>query len=318
MGNNHLKFIVTGATSCIGTACVKYLLEKGHNVCAVMRENSKREKLFKAQLANVPQEKLNITYLEFEKYEILKNKADIFLNFAWAGTTQEGRNSTELQNSNVVNALNTMKIAANLGCKVYVEAGSQAEYGWQNGDITKETSQCEPYSEYGKAKLKCWLIGKELAQTLNISYIHLRIFSVYGETESDTAILPYCIRQMLTGKSIELSKCTQKWNFLYRHDAAQMICRLAEVHYCKDSPQIELYNIASNDTRILKDFINEFTDVCEQKPHIIYGAINSSKLLSLNPSIKKVIDTIGEMIFTPFSNGLKKEINYIKEYDKSK
>lgn len=308
-----MKFIVTGATSCIGTAVVKYLLQNGHEVICVMREGSSRERLFNEQLKEADKRDLEIVYIDFENYNTLSYQADVFINFAWEGTTREGRNSFELQNKNVENAFNAMKVAARLGCRVYVEAGSQAEYGWQDGNTTEE-SPCEPFSEYGKAKLRCWQEGKKIAKELNLAYVHLRIFSVYGETESDAAILPYCIKQSLKKEPIELSPCTQNWNFLYRHDAAEMICRLAEKHFETPAKQ-EVYNIASKDTRTLNDFIEEMAKVISSESEFIFGAMQPNRLLSLSPSITKTLKTIGKMEFTPFADGLKEEFKYLKNYD---
>ena len=186
-----MKYIVTGATSCIGSAVVEYLLKHGENVVATMRQGSEKAAVFLRQFGRF-EDKLQIVCCDISEIAFLEKAvadADVFLNFAWAGTSKEQRNSPEVQQRNVECALTAMRTAAKMGCKLYVEAGSQAEYGYKDGEI-KEDALCEPFTEYGKAKLRCWEEGRLLAKTLGVGYAHLRIFSVYGETESNQAILP--------------------------------------------------------------------------------------------------------------------------------
>ena len=73
------------------------------------------------------------------------------LLFAWGGTGHDGRNVQDVQRENVINTIAAMFAADKMGCQVFVEAGSQAEYGTVLECITEETP-CHPFSEYGKAK----------------------------------------------------------------------------------------------------------------------------------------------------------------------
>ena len=57
-----MNIVVTGATSFVGTGAVKELLDRGHRVFAVLRENSaKADKLL--QNGKIPE---NLTILDFQ------------------------------------------------------------------------------------------------------------------------------------------------------------------------------------------------------------------------------------------------------------
>ena len=75
-----MKFIVTGATSFIGSEFTKLILECGHEVYAVCLENS-------SALGRLPKDPaLKLVYSTLENYLNLPSQipsADIFVNFAW-------------------------------------------------------------------------------------------------------------------------------------------------------------------------------------------------------------------------------------------
>ena len=85
--------------------------------------------------------------------ELIGKSVEAFFHLAWLGTqVNSNRMDMYLQNTNVKQALDTVYVAKALGCKVYVGAGSQAEYGRIDGVIHPD-SPTNPISGYGMAKL---------------------------------------------------------------------------------------------------------------------------------------------------------------------
>lgn len=284
-----MKFVVTGATSFIGLEFTKLVLECGHEVYAVCRENSK-------SISKLPNDSaLTLIYSSLSEYKNLASKidnADIFVNFAWDGTTVEGRSFVDVQNNNVVYTREAIKVAHTMGCRLFVETGSQAEYGVVDGVITEETL-CVPFSEYGKAKLAVKDAGFDLSEKLGIKYLHSRIFSVYGEYDHPHTLFMNAVGKMLIDAPLDLSLCTQKWNFLYVRDAVKQIYFLCEKALNDDSFQHEVFNVASNDTRILKDFVERVKYVLKSKSQLNYGAFVPEHLVTLDPDISKLKNYIG-------------------------
>ena len=174
-----MKFVVTGATGFIGREVVSSLLKQGHYVYCVCRPNSPKVDV-------VPKDaNLSIVEATMADYSTLGNKisnADVLINMAWDGITREGRDFTDVQRDNITYALQTMDAAKAMGCKVFVETGSQAEYGIVPGILTENTP-CNPVTAYGKGKLKMYKETCVLTEQLGLKYIHLRILSVYGEND---------------------------------------------------------------------------------------------------------------------------------------
>lgn len=284
-----MQVIVTGATSFIGVALCEVLLSNNHIVYAVCRENS-------LGLAKLPKDsRLKIIYSDSASIETLLTKiqtADIFINLAWAGTVHGERNNTDIQNKNAEYALRAISVAKKLKCKLFVEAGSQAEYGYVS-ELIKETSACNPFSEYGKAKLKVYLEGGELCTRIGLKYLHLRIFSVFGENDHSWTLISSVLYKMLRNEDIDLTSCLQLWNYLYVKDAARQIYLLSKYALQQDNYISEVFNIASNDTRPLKSFIMEMYALTGSKSMLNYGAVPSASLVSLNPCMDKTKQAIG-------------------------
>ncbi|MDE6521752.1 MAG: NAD-dependent epimerase/dehydratase family protein [Muribaculaceae bacterium] len=307
-----MKFIITGATSFLGKALVRLLTRRGDEVVAIGRRDN-----------SIFPDNVEYRSLNMDEYFRLTDvdKADVFINLAWAGTGHEGRNNNDIQNKNIVDSLEAIHIAKRLGCRVFIESGSQAEYGLAC-EMTSEKTECNPISEYGKAKLSLQKQAFELSRELEISYVHLRIFSLIGEEDHDWTLVMSVIEAMLHGKQIGLTACTQTWNFLYVEDAAKMIYAISK-HFLKlPSCHQAIYNIASDDTRPLKELVEVIREQAGSNGTCNYGAVRTNNLVSLNPDINSYLSDIGNMEFTPYEEVIKKIIQsknttQSNHYDKS-
>lgn len=297
-----MKFIITGATSFIGLELIDYLLANNHSVVAVCRPNSKG-------LSSIPSG-AEIVTAEMSEYGNLHKEissADVFINLAWGGTGHDGRNVVDVQNENVTYTTAAMFAADKIGCKLFVEAGSQAEYG-STTEPQSEDSVCNPFSEYGKAKLKVKEELFKISEQIGIKYIHLRIFSIFGENDHPWTLVMSAIDKMLKNEKVDLSPCTQNWNFLYVKDAVKMITKLCEYAISTNGFTHEVYNIASRDSRILKDFVEEMRAITDSKSVLNYGAINPTNLVSLQPIISKMESASGIYEYTQFVDVISKII----------
>lgn len=284
-----MKFVITGATSFIGVELTHYALSMGDEVIAVCRKDS----------AGIPKlgehPNLKIVYSELSEYAHLKkqiDKADVFINLAWEGTGHSGRDVTDIQKDNVSHSLEAINVAAAIGCSVFVEAGSQAEYGTVLDKIS-ETTHCNPFSEYGKAKLAVKEQGSKIANTMGMKYLHLRIFSLYGEEDHPWTLIMSSLKKMVNNEPVDLSPCTQNWNFLYVKDAVKQIYLLCQYALRNPDYKAEVFNIASKDTRALKDFVKEMYTLSQSKSELKFGAITPANVVSLDPDTSKTESATG-------------------------
>ena len=247
---------------------------------------------------------LTLVEAQIEDYGQLSAKiahADVFIHLAWEGTGHDGRNMTDVQLSNIRHSCEALEEARRMGCQLFVEAGSQAEYGTQLDTITEQTP-CQPFSEYGKAKLEVCRHGFAVAAQGGIKYLHLRIFSLFGEDDHPWTLVMSCIDKMMCGEPIELSDCTQQWNFLYVGDAARQIALLCQYALGHDDFRHEVFNIASDDTRPLRRFVEEIQRLTASHSQLHYGAVTPQHTVSLRPDVSKVRRAIGFIASETFEN----------------
>lgn len=277
--------LVTGATSFIGTNLIKELL-KDYKVIAVVRPNSKK-------ISMLPSSgNLSILELELKEYYklayLIQEPIFAFIHLSWGGTRGDGRNNIELQEQNFKFSVDALRSAVKLNAKIFMSAGSQAEYGLQN-EIISENTVPKPVTAYGKSKLKFYEYGIEFCKNNNIKFLEPRFFSLYGAGDYEGTIIMNMLDKMLKNEPCDLTDCTQKWNFLNIKDAVAGMKILLEC----EQVNAGAYNFASKDTRELKSFLLEMQDITNSKSKLNFGAIshNDSGKYGINPDITKLLNT---------------------------
>ena len=239
----------------------------------------------------------------------------MFFHFGWGGSGSGARTDRGLQEKNLTDSLNTILAAEALGCDRFIFSGSQAEYGMHSELMTEETS-CEPRSLYGEAKLSMREQGEKLCRKLNMSYIHVRIFSAYGPGDHPWTLVESCLRTFCAGGEMSLGACTQKWNFIYITDLARAMCALAEAPrerlLAEKNP---VYNLAGADTRPLKEFVEKIHEVCGGRGSMAYATRqeNAEGAVNLIPDISKICRVTGWRPEISFSEGIKRTLEYDKD-----
>ncbi len=290
--------VVTGATSFLGSAVVRALLDRGCTVYGLVRPESQA----RAMLPIHPRfHEIRCAISETENWTEAVGKADTFFHFAWGGPGEKGRADEVVQGQSAEDALTCIRGAGMLGVSRFFLSGSQAEYGKVQG-ITTEETPCRPFSAYGKNKLRVNREGPALAATLGMEYVHARFFSVYGPHDHPYALIPSCIRCFLSDGVMELSDCTHQWNFLHVRDAAEAALRLGECALESDSLTV---NLASTDTRPLRSFVEEIHRLAGGKGVCRYGARRGAEQPVDNcPDVSLLLSLTGWHPRISFSEGI--------------
>ena len=309
-----MRVIVTGATSFIGRASVKELLKQGCQVTAVVRPDSPGLKALLHQ-PGIQVAALNLSEIERlpqrlqespggKIEERRKDEALNWLHLGWEGAGSANRSNPALQRKNIDYALNALETAADMGCSRFLFSGSQAEYGICTG-LMREDMECHPVSEYGKNKVEVCMRAAARAKERNMDYLHARIFSVYGPGDHPWSLVETCLDRFLSGGRMELGPCTQMWNYLYVEDAARALVQLL-----LGKAPAGVYNVAGEDTRPLRSFIEEIYGLCGRTGSYVYGdrPPNAEGVVSLQPDLTKFKEATGWNARVDFSEGIRRMI----------
>ena len=299
--------VVTGGTGAIGVALCEKLLAEGCTVYAAVNPNSRRTD-------NLPQhERLQLIPCDAAAYDTLPEKigaADAFFHLAWAKTTGSGRNDMPAQIANIRYAIDAVRAANRLGCKVFVGAGSQAEYGRVEGMLHPDTP-CFAENGYGMAKCCAGQMTRTESHALGMAHIWLRVLSVYGEYDGAAAMIPAVILQLLRGEMPALTKGEQLWDYLYAADAANAFY-LAAAHG-RDGA---VYPVGSGEARPLREYVTELRDAIDENLPLGFGerAYADKQVMHLQADITPLHDDTG---FTPqvsFSEGIRRTIAFYRAH----
>lgn len=298
------RIVMTGATSFLGRSVIRELMEEECQIYAVVRPESEKRTLAGDQV------KLFFGCLEdMESALAAISEADAFLHFAWAGTASCDRGREEIQEENIAYALKALKEAQRLGCTKFIFPGSQAEYGIRHELISEEDTE-NPVSAYGKAKAEFGRQARRLCENGDMDFYHLRIFSVYGYGDRRGTLTDLCMRSFLQKEHVGLGGCEQKWNYLYIDDFARIVKGFL---YSDCAPGI--YNVASDDTRRLKEFVHEIHRLSGGEGSFDHEAsvVKPEGVPNLDPDISKLQNALPEIRFTPFCTGVKETMDKIKQ-----
>lgn len=287
-----MEIIVTGATGFIGVALCKELIEKGHNVTAVIRKNStKRDKL---------DNRVKVVELDLDELDKLDGKYDLFYHLAWNGSSGEQRNDFDIQMSNIKYTAEAMKAAVKCGCQKFIGAGSQAEYGVIKGKCNESTLP-QPFMMYGAAKLSTYNMCSILAKQIGISFVWPRIYSVYGVGENDGTLMSYLVNCLKNNAVAELSPCENMWDFMYITDCVKALRMLGE------NQQTEgVYNVSAGKPRLLKEFVEDAKSIINPQGKIKFGVKGSDpkRTFWLDPQVDKIKE-IGFECEIEFGEGIR-------------
>lgn len=295
--------IVSGATGFIGTALVEQLLMSGGSVTAVVRPGTDKKQKLTDILDKLPEMKDRLEILEIPLGDLLslRLQADVFYHLAWNGSGGDARNDFATQYSNVEYFADAIRTAKVCGCKKIVGAGSQAEYGVVHGLAREEETVPHPFMMYGAAKLATYQMGQVFAGQLGIQLVWPRIYSVYGVGENAGTLVSYVLDCLKRGDEPQLSPCENMWNFLYITDCVKMLQALGEHEDAEG-----IYHIASEDTRLLKEFVEEMRDIVAPGVSLGFGAKRSDpkRTFWLEPDIRKIRE-IGCRAEVDFATGIR-------------
>ena len=283
---NNKKVVMTGATGFIGRHVARRLLEEGAIVYALVRKSSHNIDMLPSH------DNIHILYGDMSDIDNATkdiDKADLFLHFGWGGVNRDEIDSDIVQQKNIDDSTRCLEAAARMSCEVFMDAGSRVEYGKTLDGCMKEDMTCSPINAYGRAKLSFFMKSRELADQYSMKYYHLRFFSVYGTDDHAWSIISTLTTRLPQGKKVSLSACMHRWNFMYIDDAASAVVELYRYSDRFDR-SYHIVNVASDDTRVLRQYVEEIYELCDKKGELEYGSFLQAKegALDICPSIEEL------------------------------
>jgi nucleoside-diphosphate-sugar epimerase len=280
-----MRIFVTGASGFLGSYLVADLLEHGHEVAVLVRPDAAipwRLSGLIDQTTVVPGSLDDIPAL---CSPLKAFGPDAVAHMAWRGVANTDRNSSS-QARNIVDAAELAALAAQINSKVFVGAGSQAEFGPYDRRISP-TDATNPTTLYGKAKLAAAHMTEQIARDSGMRFAWLRIFSTYGPKDADHWLIPSFIKTLAKGEKMSLTRCQQRWGFLHARDAASAF-RIVLTHPDANG----FFNVGHPDAPLLSDTLTILRDLVNPDAVLGFGDIpyRLDQVMILQADTKRLAD----------------------------
>lgn len=300
----HKRILITGISGFLGSQIAKQLISEGHNLIAIKRPSS--------DLWRCEDFTNKITWINIDENDwptkTIELQPEIIIHSAWNGVSASDRDNWEIQISNIDFALTLLQIAKQCEVKKFIAFGSQAEYGNFSG-IINEIYPLKPNSAYASSKIAVSQIIDNFCSINKINWYWFRLFSFFGELESNNWFIPTLIKNISTLQKMDMTAGEQKYAYMYVGDLARIISKIVAIEITSG-----IYNISSSKAISLLELTKKILEIIKPtESKINFGAIpyRANQSMHIQGSNTKLEKELGEKIVElDFNDSLTKVVNY--------
>ena len=297
------RLIVTGANGFIGSTLVNTLLKNGVKVVAI-------DISFAApRIPNCEQVvKLEVGLDDVEKLKSLipAEEYDAMYHLAWTGVNGPSKADPTVQLNNIQLGINCAQLCKAIGVKKLLCAGTIAE---QAVHSLPNLTQTSGGMMYGVAKHCAHLMLEGYCKNIGLQFVWMQFSNIYGVGNKTGNLVSYTLGELLKGNEATFGSASQPYDFIYVDDLLEAICRLGA-----SETKRACYYIGSGSPRLLKEYLLKIGELTAMQGKVGIG-IHPDDGIKYDFSMfdtTPLKEAIGEYVSTPFEEGIKKTINWLK------
>ncbi len=153
---------------------------------------------------------------------VLAIRPGVIYHLASYGGMPHQRDQMTVYNVNFYGTITLLNACKEVGFSCFVNTGSSSEYGMQPVAMS-ERQLLEPISDYAVAKAAATQFCLKEALFNKLPVYTVRPFSVYGDYEMPTRLIPTIIANALEGKPINLSASHYVRDYIYISDMVDVL-----------------------------------------------------------------------------------------------
>ena len=314
-----MRILVTGACGFIGSHLVEKLIKNNYKVRALTYYNPHDNIGCLKYLNKKIFDKIEIINGDVRDYQLIENctkNTDAVIHLAaligipYSYSAAKSYLDTNVNGTfNILNAANTNKVK-----KILITSTSEV-YGSAKEVPIKETHSLNAQSPYAASKIAADQLALSFFNSFKTPVTIIRPFNTYGPRQSNRAIIPTIINQLINGnKNLKLGNIYPTRDFTYVEDTADAFIKLLKARKTEG----EIINIGSNFEisikKVLevlkKDFKYKFNIITEEK-RVRSKSSEVNRLFASNKKAKKIINWSPQYSHIKgFKLGLKKTIEW--------
>jgi len=233
MGLAGRKVLVTGADGFIGSHLVERLLAEGADVRAFCVYNSRGSAGWLEERRSDHRGTLDIRLGDIRDARFVEQAtADVEIVFHLAALIAIPYSYIAAESfidTNVRGTLNVLEAARRAGVRRVIQTSTSEVYGTPELLPIRETHPLQAQSPYAASKVASDQLALSYQRSFDLPVVVLRPFNTYGPRQSDRAVLPTMLRQLLAGRSeIRLGRLDTRRDLTFVADTVDGFVRAAE------------------------------------------------------------------------------------------
>jgi nucleoside-diphosphate-sugar epimerase len=173
--------------------------------------------------------------------------------------------------TNVLAGKTLIRTLYEMGLERFIFIGSANEYGSRTGLLTEQMAPVGRLTNYAKAKSQVGQYGLEQAEQYGRTFIHVRLFYVYGPGQRPSSLINTLCRCYITDSVVDLRPCEHFREYIYVEDVVNGILQMCQLGHSA------IINLGSGSAIKLKDFVQLFWSRLGGSPdRLNFGALPAS------------------------------------------
>jgi len=309
-------YLVTGGAGFIGSNLARHLLEKSSKVRVLDDFSSGKSENLKG-LDNL--EVIEGSLLDTGILKRAIKGAEYILHQAAIPSVPRSVSAPLASNeANITGTLKLLEAAKTAGVRRFIFAASSSAYGDTAVLPKEETMPADPLSPYAVNKYTGELYARVYAKIFGLPTVSLRYFNIFGPYQDPAseyaAVIPKFILKMLKNEApVIYGDGEQSRDFTYIENAVAanlLACRSEKVG------EGEVINIACGESYTLNELVEALNEILGTNIQPLYTEPRPGDVRHSQAVIAKAERLLGYEIRVSFKEGLKRTVDWFKEYAK--
>ncbi len=306
--------LIVGGAGFIGSHLTDQLIAAGANQIVIV------DSLFIGRKNNIQQALENgaIFYVDDAEnqealdYILEKHAIDIVFNFATKPLNYSFINPSNTFLTNVLVLKNLLELQRQGNFQTLCHVSSSEAYGSAQYEPMDETHPFNPQTPYAAGKAAADLMLQSYVKMFDLDAFIIRPFNNYGPRQNFAGpmagVIPITIRKILESDSPEIhGDGKQTRDYIYVEDTADIALKV----FPHVSPG-EAVNISTDQQLSIGYVIETIANVMSYQEEILRKPQRTADVLRHRASNKRMQTMIGSYQQTPFKQGIKKTVNWVK------
>lgn len=222
-----MKVLVTGGAGFIGANLIRALIEHtNYDIHVLSQKNTNPWRLYGMDKEIIIHE---VDMADFARVRqlVLSIRPRIVFHLAAYGGMPNELDQKMIYDVNFYGTINLLNVCKEVGFDVFINTGSSSEYGKQDSAM-HEDLVLEPVSDYAVAKAAATQFCCKEARVFKVPVYTIRPFSIYGDYELNSRLIPTILVGALCDKSIQLSAPHYVRDYMYIKDLISLFLAIMQ------------------------------------------------------------------------------------------